>query len=145
MDPLSPLASLLTLADTALALGKATAKLVRAIHDAPEELRWASSRILQTRVQLLLIVKLQNSALSGPGRDGELLVPSGDLVGLRGALGDAMVCVEGIEKAMKCSEGAGRVGALRWVLRDKRVVGKLLGCLREVEGSLGVLLDTIST
>jgi hypothetical protein len=146
MDPVSFAASLLTLTDTALVLGKATTKLIHAIHEAPEELRWISSRILQTRAQLLLIVRLQNTALSSPGKDGDLLVPPEDLVPLRLALNDATVCLEGIEKMVAAgSGGTGKSGALRWVLRDKRVVGKLLGHLREVEGSLGVLLTTIST
>lgn len=148
MDPVSSAASLLTLVESAFVVGKATRDLIRDLRDAPAELTWLSSRILASRAQLQQLVRLQNGALSGPGREGELLIPPEELVPFREAVGAVEQCLRGIEKAVAigaCGDKfEGKRRALRWVLNDKRTVKKLVGHLKDVEGSFTAALGMIS-
>lgn len=142
MDPISFTASLLALLETATGLGKAAITLHRDLHGASHELQWVSSRILQTRSQLGLLLRIYERQCKTPRKDGSVLLPEEDLAPLQTSLAKGRECLEEIERAVRGDSG--KLKCVQWALRDKRLVMKLLERLRDVESGLSMLLLAIA-
>jgi hypothetical protein len=140
MDPVNFTASLLTLLHGASVLWKVAARL----GDAPHELAWISTRVLLARSQLTLLLKIYEKQCT-LGNNHGLILSVEDLAPLRISLALAKECCHGLEQAtLSRQRSLKRLEALKWVLRDKRLVTELIGHLEDVENALRTLLLALS-
>jgi hypothetical protein len=142
MDPLSFTASLLTLLSTAAGVTRTTLQIHHDISAAPQEIRWISSQILQAQSRLNFLAKIyEKQCILRSVQEGESLLSAEDLEPLKLALEKAEGILGEIQGFVRSMGGkSGRTGGLKWVLRDKMVVMRLVGCLRDVESGLSTIL-----
>lgn len=144
MDPISFIASLATLLESASVVCKAAIKFHRDLRDAPGELDWISTRILLTRSQLTLLLKIYEKQCTLGNNDDQALSVE-DLAPLRTSLALAKEYCEDLEQAAQSRpDGSKRIEALKWLLRNKRPIVKLVGHLDDVENALRNLLLALS-
>lgn len=142
MEPISGIASVLSILEAAVSVSKTARDLYRNLRDAPKEFAQLSTRISRTRsridVQLQLHQRLSGGSLDTLLSNEALKVLHTDLI-------DATSCLtqmqDSVSTMLAHPEGRQR---FVWVTRDKRKVIKVLQNLRDIDDNLSALLATLS-
>lgn len=146
MEPISGVASVLTLIDSTAILSKAVLKLIREIQDTPQELQRLTYHIeiLSSAIrQQLRFYKThclgQINEIPGPLFDEQ------DVSALQNALRHAEHCVDAIQKSMVFYKGSPTTRRrLQWVVKDRKPVLQLVDYVRKTQHGLMNMLATIS-
>ncbi|KAI4186687.1 MAG: hypothetical protein L6R41_003331 [Letrouitia leprolyta] len=143
MEPVSGIASALSILEATARLSKATTEFYRNFRDAPRELAQLCANItqIQSRINTQLHV-YQN--LSGSGCSSNIL-PANALQVVETDLRTANSCLDSIRGSMvgKWDE-PDRKQRLTWVVKDKRHVTKMLQVLGDVDSNLSAFLGTVT-
>ncbi len=145
MEPIGAAASLLTLIEATAVIGKAAVKLHHDLRDAPQDIARIAERILVARSRLEAQLRYHKEHCSVSERDGVKLVNYQGLAALEMSLQNASSCLEELNGAHTLrSQKLTKSQCLRWILRERRPVLKLMQHLQDVEDGLSKLQITIS-
>ncbi|KAI4136772.1 MAG: hypothetical protein L6R39_007619 [Caloplaca ligustica] len=142
MEPLSGVASILSVLEGTAFVSKVAVELYRNYRDVPEELSKLATRISQTRSRIDLQWQLCQSLSAGTP---ETLLLDEALKALQTDLKDAITCLDTVRDSTsaKRPHPSGKERII-WLMKDKRTVMNVLQHLRDIDNNLSALLLTLS-
>lgn len=146
MDPVSALASVITLVDSVVVVGKGLIELCREVKNTPEDLHRLAIQILALSSTLDQQLRFLRDHANDLAQIDDKVARDGDVDTLRIALKKAEEYLGVIQETMIKYKGRpNKKTCLRWVIKDKRPILRLLDHLHQIERSLSDILTTIST
>lgn len=140
MDPVGCSASILTLAGTALAVGKIGADLVQAFQDAPQELRATVLKIRTIQVQLEQLTQIGLDLR----KTDEQLLSSRFSQTIQSALESSLYTLTLLQKALPSIDAQDSSRSrLRWLFLERTKVNKYSQRLQYVQQDLGLALQIL--
>ena len=138
MDPVSGVASVLTLIQVAAGVAGAATELFQKVHDAPSELAAVAAHLLLIQAELEQVQQFQNT-------DYQRIISPETRCSLHLALSASRTTITALENAFpQPREKDGIRSKLRWALLDRSTIDKLLQRLQATESTLSTLLQLVS-